>query len=408
MPTYRYRARTPEGETVTGTMEGDSASAVAQELSRGRSVPLEISETASGGGGVDWQGWIKRIRREKVPLEDLILFTRQMATLLRAGVPLLRALAGQVESAPNERLREALQGTRETVESGQSLSDGLAQYPDVFSEIFIHMIRVGEASGSLEEVFGRLSAYLEQEKNTRDRTKQALRYPTMVVVAIAVAFVILNVVVIPKFVDMFSGFDTQLPLPTRILIGLSAFTRSYGWLLLIGLVAGGWLFRRYIETDRGRRAWDRWKLKLPIVGDILYKLALGRFTRTFATTSSSGVPVVEGLNVVSRAVGNRFVGDHVEAMRDGVERGDSLYNTARREGLFPLTVLQMIEVGEETGAVDEMMERVAEYYEREVDIKIDNLSSSIEPVLITVIGAMVLLLALGIFLPMWNMSQAIG
>jgi MSHA biogenesis protein MshG len=405
MPTFRYRGRTPEGETISGTLEGDSASAVADELSRGQITPLAITEVA-GGGGVDLAAWVKRLRRERVPLEDLILFTRQMATLLRAGVPLLRGLAGQVESVPNQRLSEALQGVRETVESGRTLADGLELYPDVFSEIFVHMIRVGEASGNLEEVFRRLAGYLEQEKDTRDRTKQALRYPMLVVVAIAVAFVILNVVVIPKFIGLFSGLDAELPLPTRILIGISEFTRSYGWLLVLALIGAFYGLRRYIDTEPGRQAWDRWKLKTPIIGDIFFKLALARFTRTFATTTYSGVPVVEGLNVVSRAVGNRFVGDHVAAMRDGVERGDSLYNTARREGLFPLTVLQMIEVGEETGAVDEMMEQVAEFYEREVDLKIDNLSSLIEPVLIAVIGAMVLLLALGIFLPMWDMARA--
>ncbi|MEF8982473.1 type II secretion system F family protein, partial [Thiohalorhabdus sp.] len=351
MPTFCYRGRTPEGETITGTLEGDSASAVADELSRGQITPLDISEVAGGGGGPDLSAWIRRLWRKRVPLEDLIFFTRQMATLLRAGVPLLRALAGQVESVPNERLAEALQGVRETIESGRTLADGLELYPDVFSEIYVHMVRVGETSGNLVEVFNRLGGYLEQEKDTRDRTKQALRYPMLVVIAIAVAFVILNVVVIPKFAGLFSGFGTQLPLPTRILIGISHFTRSYGWLLLIGLIAAFYGLRRYIQTDAGRQVWDRWKLRLPIVGDIFYKLALARFTRTFATTTHSGVPVVDGLTVVSRAVGNRFVGDHVAAMREGIERGDSLYNTARREGLFPLTVLQMIEVGEETGAV---------------------------------------------------------
>jgi len=406
MPTFRYRGLTRDGQTVTGTLEGETPSAVAEELNRGQITPLEIDE-APLAGNVDLAGWLHRLRRQPVSLEDLMLFTRQMATLLRAGVPLLRALAGQVESVPNRRLGEALQGVREVVESGRTLSEGLAQYPDIFSEIFVYMVQVGETSGNLAEVFDRLSGYLEQEKTTRDRTKQALRYPVLVLVAIAVAFVILNIVVIPKFVGLFGGFSAELPLPTRILIGMSQFTRDYGWLLLIGLFGGLWGFRRYIRTEPGRRAWDRWKIRIPVVGDIFYKLALARFTRTFATTVASGVPVVEGLNVVARAVGNRYVGDHVTAMREGVERGDSLFNTARRQELFPLTVLQMIEVGEETGAVDEMMERVAEYYEREVDLKIDSLSSLIEPVLITVIGAMVLLLALGIFLPMWDMARAV-
>jgi len=408
MPTFRYRARTPEGQTISGTMEGETAAAVAEELSRGQSTPVEIQQVTGGGGGPDLKALWRQWRKPKVPTEDLILFTRQMATLLRAGVPLLRALAGQIDSAGNERLVEALQGVREAVESGQTLSDGLGQYPDVFPELLVHMVRVGEMSGNLDAVFDRLSGYLEQEKTTRDRTKQATRYPVMVVVAIAVAFVILNIFVIPKFVGLFSGLDAELPLPTQILIGVSNFTRNYGWLLAVGLVGGFYAFRRYIETDAGQRWWDRIKLRIPIVGDVFYQLALARFTRSFATTSNSGVPLVEGLAVVGRAVGNRHIGDNITDMREGVERGDTLYNTARRADLFPVTVLQMIEVGEETGAIDEMMERVAEYYEREVDLKIDQLSSLIEPILIAVIGGMILVLALGIFLPMWDMARAYG
>jgi MSHA biogenesis protein MshG len=207
---------------------------------------------------------------------------------------------------------------------------------------------------------------------------------------------------------MFSGMGAELPLPTRFLIGMSNFVRDYGWLLAI-LAAGGVVgLRRALATERGRWHWDRWKLRLPILGNIFQMLAMSRFTRTFATTSRSGVPLVEALQIIARTVGNSFIGDHVDDMRERISRGDSLTNCARRTGLFPVTVLQMLQVGEESGAVDEMMEQVADYYEREVALKIDNLSSLIEPVLIGVIGAMVLVLALGIFLPMWNMSQAMG
>ncbi|KPV40199.1 hypothetical protein AN478_08715 [Thiohalorhabdus denitrificans] len=406
MPTFRYRAQDAQGQTVIGTLEAESSRDAADRLSADNAVPLEIVK-ARGGEGADGAALRNRLLSRKVPLEALILFSRQMATLLRAGVPLLRALAGQVESVPNPRLGEVLQGVRETVEAGRTLADGLEQYPDVFPELFVHMVRVGEASGELAEAFERLAGYLEHEKDTRDRAKQALRYPAMVVVAIAVAMVILNVVVIPKFVGLFADLDTELPLPTRLLIGFSDFTRSQGWLVALLAIAGLLAFRRYIATEGGRRRWDRWKLRLPVVGDILYKLAMARFTRTFATTAASGVPVVEGLTVAGRAVGNRYVEEHVASMRAGVERGDSLHRAARREELFPLTVLQMIEVGEEAGAVDEMMDRVADYHEREADLRIDTLSSLIEPVLIAVIGAMVLVLALGVFLPMWDMARAV-
>ncbi|MFA9462294.1 type II secretion system F family protein [Thiohalorhabdus sp. Cl-TMA] len=409
MATYRFRAKDGQGYTVTGTIEADSPQEAAERLSAGQRVPLEIAEaTDEADGGTGLRELWSRFNRQKVTLEELILFSRQMATLLRAGVPLIRALAGQVESVDNDRLREALQGARETLEAGRTLSDGLALYPDVFSALFVHMVRVGESSGNLEEVFDRMSGYLEQEKDTRDRARQAVRYPVMVVAAIAVAFIILNVFVIPQFVDMFSGLDAALPLPTQILIAISTTTRSLGWLILVVLVGTIFAARRYIGTARGRYRWDRLKLRLPIVGDIFTKLSMARFTRTFAITSRSGVPVMQGLNVVVGAVGNRYVGVVVEQIRNGVERGDSLANAARRSGVFPATVLQMLEVGEETGALDEMMEQVAAYYEREADLKIGNLSALIEPVLIAVIGAMVLLLALGIFLPMWDMSRALG
>jgi MSHA biogenesis protein MshG len=410
MASFHYQGVDTEGKRVTGVLEADDLEEALSLLERASVVPLDV--TGRGGGslslGERLHALYWELTRPRVKLDDLILFTRQMATLTRAGVPLLRAIAGQIESTENERLLEALQGLRNHVEGGHTLADGLRHFPDVFPDLMVQMVRVGEMSGNLEQVFNRLSLYLEQEKDTRDKAKQAMRYPAMVITAIVVAFIILNVFVIPKFVDLFGGLGAELPLPTRFLIGMSNFVRDFGWVLALALGGGVVLGRRALTTDRGRWHWDRWKLRLPIIGNIFEMLAMARFTRTFATTSGSGVPLVEGLQIIARTVGNRYIGDYVEDMRERIARGDSLTNCARRTGLFPVTVLQMLQVGEESGAVDEMMEQVAEYYEREVAIKIDNLSSLIEPVLIAVIGALVLVLALGIFLPMWNMSQAMG
>ncbi len=405
MPVYQYRGRNQRGESVKGQVEAASADAVASQLFNSGITPIEISLTRAtrdvfamlrgrfGGHG-------------KVDLVDLILFSRQMFTLLKAGVPIMQALRGLRESTQNPAFVRVLASISESLDTGLELSTAFKRHPEVFPSLFISMVQVGETTGSLEEVFLQLAGYLEREKDTRDRVKSALRYPIIVIVAMVIALFIINIFVIPAFVKVFSSFRIQLPLPTRILIATSKFTVAYWPYLLGALMATIFVVRNYVRTTDGRYRWHRLKLKLPVAGKIIYKATLSRFTRALAVIIKAGVPLVTGMTVVSRAVDNDYVSERILQMRDGVERGETIGRTAQATGMFPPLVIQMINVGEESGAVDVLMMNVAEYYDREVDYDIKNLSVAIQPILIVFMGIMVLILALGVFLPMWDLVQA--
>jgi MSHA biogenesis protein MshG len=338
--------------------------------------------------------------------EDLLLFSRQMATLNRAGVPLLRSLAGLQASTAKTALVNLLADLRASLDQGRELAGAMARHPGVFSPFYLAMIRVGEMTGKLTEAFARLAEHLEFELDVRARVKQALRYPTMVLIAIAVAVAVINLFVIPTFATVFAGFKAQLPLMTRVLLGVSGFTVTWWPLLLAATIGGIWGVRGWLATPAGRYAWDKAKLRLPIAGPIVQKATLARFARSFAMASKSGVPITRSMSVVAQTVDNAFIGQRIEQMREGVERGESLSRCAAAAGVFTPVVLQMIAVGEETGELDTLLVEIAQMYERETDYAIKGLSASIEPILLTVIGAMVLVLALGVFLPLWNLGQA--
>src|SRR5579885_159595 len=400
MPSYRYRGRNRMGELIEGRVEAANTGAVAAQLIDGGVTPLEITEAAARAGAVD-----RRIFKEQPTLTDLILFARQLYALLKAGVPIIQAMTGLVRSTRNAGLVEVLKDVQTQIESGRELSACLARHPRVFSTLFVAVVRVGEKTGRLDDALWQLAQYLDLEKDTRERVKAALRYPAMVLIAIAVAMGILNVVVIPQFAALFARVNVELPLPTRILIGTSNLFVHYWPAMILGVLLIAVVARSWVATEPGRLAWDRFKLRLPLVGDILKRAALGRFARALSMALKSGVPLTQALNVGARAVDNTYIGSHILGMRTGVERGDTLSHTAAGTGIFSALVIQMLTVGEETGAIDQLMEEVAGFYEREVDYDIKNLSQTIEPVLIVCIGGMVLILALGIFLPMWDLAS---
>jgi len=299
----------------------------------------------------------------------------------------------------------ALDDIADTLESGRDLASGLGRHPDIFPPLYVSIVHVGESTGRLEAAFEQLARHLELEKETRDRIKQAMRYPTFVIVAMAVALAIINLFVIPAFAKVYGSFRLELPLATRILIAVSDFTvQAWPW-LLAGLVAAVVAVRLWLQSEAGRRQWDRWKLKLPVVGDIVLRATLARIARAFAMVQRSGVPVIQGITLVARGAGNAYVAERVLMMRNAIERGESLLRAASATGLFTPLVLQMIAVGEETGAVDELLDEVGGFYEREVDYDLRNLSETIEPILIVMMGVLVLILALGVFLPMWDLVQ---
>lgn len=403
---FAYRGRTGQGELVRGTIDAADASAVADQLVGSGVTPVRIEPTsalsASAEGGSKWR---RSLMRQRITLVDLMLFSRQMHTLLKSGVPILRALAGLQDSTFNPALKEIIGTIRADLEAGRELSVALHRHPKVFGEFYVNLVRVGEATGRLDEVFLRLFEYLEFEKDMRDRVKAALRYPAFVVAAMAAAVVLINVLVVPVFARVFEAFKAELPLPTRALLGFSDFMVGY-WYVLIALAFGAWIaFRSWTGTPAGRHAWDRLKLRIPIAGKIVLKATLARFARSLALSLRSGVPVVQGLNTVARVVENDFIAGRIDSMRAGVERGESVLRTASSAGVFTPVVLQMIAVGDETGELDDMMLEVAQLYEREVDYELKTLASQIEPILIVFLGVMVLVLALAVFLPIWDLGR---
>jgi MSHA biogenesis protein MshG len=338
-------------------------------------------------------------------LDDLILFCRQMYTLSRSGVPIIRALTGLAETTKNRQLSAAINRIRRNIEGGHELSVAMSMEAAIFNNLIISIIRVGETTGRLDEAFLQLSSYLEMERDTRSRIKTAIRYPSFVIVAIVIAIGIINTLVIPAFARVFGKMKTELPWQTKLLMSMSEFTVAYWPYMLSAAILAFFALRQYISQGKGKYNWDKLKLRLPIMGSLIMRSTLARFSRSFAMAFKSGVPLIQALTVTARAVDNEFVAERVLSMRNSVERGENLTRTAAATGLFPPLVLQMFAVGEETGAIDRMMDDVASYYEREVDYELKNLSSAIEPILIIAIGIMVLIIALGVFLPMWDMTK---
>lgn len=404
MPLFEYRGRNPRGEVVRGSLEGADTGAIADQLFNTGITPIEIRISGSSVESAA-RGLLAHLT-DQVTVIDLMLFSRQMYTLLKAGVPILRALAGLQESATNPAMAGTLKELRMGLDSGRELSSAMLRHPSVFSSFYTSMIRVGEMTGRLDEIFLRLSEHLDFDRDMRQRVKTALRYPLTVVVAMAVAITIVNIFVIPVFAKVYSGFGAQLPLLTRVLIGFSEFTVDY-WALIVAAGAGAYFaFRIWRSTASGKYEWDKLKLRIPIAGKIVLKATLARFARSFALAIKSGVPVVQGLSVVSKVVDNDYIGQRIEQMRDGVERGESVLRTAVTTGVFTPVALQMIAVGDETGELDDLMQEIAQMYEREVEYELKTLSSQIEPVLIIFLAILVLILALGVLLPVWGLGKA--
>jgi MSHA biogenesis protein MshG len=407
MALFQYTGRNRRGESVQGQLEGASAEAVATQLFNNGITPIDITPAVAASdvlGGL--RAWRVRYSEGRVSLTDQVFFCRQMYTLLKSGVPILQALRGLRETAQSPALVKVIGSISDGLDAGLDLSTALKRHSDVFSTLFISMVQVGETTGSLPEAFSQLSTYLEREKDTRDRIKQAVRYPVMVIFAITVAMFIINLFVIPAFAKIYASFKAELPWATKILIATSNFTVRWWYLIILAVILLVVAIRFYINTTEGQYRWHRMKLRLPLVGSIIYRATLGRFARALAISLKAGVPLIQGFSVVSKAVDNDFVAERIVQMRDGIERGESITRTATAAGLFPPLVVQMISVGEETGTIDSLLLDVAEYYEREVDYDLKNLSASIEPVLLVVIGAIVLILALGVFLPMWDLARA--
>ncbi|MFT6432569.1 MAG: MSHA biogenesis protein MshG [Candidatus Azotimanducaceae bacterium] len=404
MSTYAYKVRDGQGKTIVGKIHAANDDAAATELIGSGLTPILIEEVADKS--TEEFDLNSLFRSRKIELEELIMFSRQMYSLSKAGIPLLRALNGLMESSTNEKLKETINELASDLEGGHPLAHAMSGHPNVFSDLYVSIIHVGENSGRLEEAFQQIAAYLELERETMKRIKSATRYPTFVIIAMGIGLVIINIFVLPAFSGVFEKMGAELPWQTKLLMSGSNFMLEYWPFLLGGFAMITLGVRRWVSTDKGRLIWHRWKLRLPLVGGLFERIHLGRFCRSFSMMLKSGVPIIQGLNVVSYALGNDHMAGYVRAMRISIERGESFLQASIASKLFTPLVLQMISVGEETGGVDEMLGEAADFYEQEVDYELKGLADAIEPVLIIGIGAMILVLALGVFLPLWDLSSA--
>ena len=402
MADFIYKGRSANGALVTGTLAGQSADAVASRLISLGVTPVEIRDHASSKG-ITFADLNKRLGGGQPTTKDLVLFCRQMHTITRTGLPLLKGLSGLMETTHNEVLKEALVDVIDNLESGRELAASMKGHPKIFSALFINLVEIGEATGTLDVAFQRLYEYLSMDQEVRDRVKAAVRYPIVVLIAVAIALTIITVFVIPNFAPIFRALGDNIPLPTRIIMGVSNFTINYWGYILGGIALGTVATSKYINTESGRLRWDKLKLRLPVIGIIVNNAAMSRITRSLAISISAGLPINQTLRTVSASIGNTWLGEKMAALSSDIERGESLSRTAADSGLFTPLILQMIALGEETGALPELLDESSDYYKREVDYDLENLSAALEPILIVTVGAIVLVLALGVFLPMWDM-----
>ena len=402
MPSFHYKARDKFGALIEGTVDTATVEGVAAQLDGLGYIPVFIKEKSKGIFSPDFF-----VQFTRITAQDLIIFSRQFSTLISAGLPFITSFDTLIEQTENPRLKRVIAQVKQDVEGGSTIADALERHPKVFSELYVNMIRAGETGGVLDEILERLAILAEHEAETRARVKAATRYPIIVIAATVIAFVVLLTFVVPRFVEIYASFKGTLPLPTRILIWLNKFTKAYWYLIISGIAGIIFGVRWYINTEAGRLQWDNIKIRLPIFGPIFLKLAMSRFSRIFATLNRSGLPILQTLDIVSATIGNKIISRVIDNVRDSARGGKGLVQPMRVSKVFPPIVTRMIAVGEETGKMDEMLVKVSDYYDTEMEYAIKNLSTLIEPILIVIIGGMVLFLALGIFLPMWDMISLI-
>lgn len=404
MDIYEYKGRNKRGEALKGAIESPSSQAVATWLLNAGIAPVTIQKKADRLK--EQPKWLQAVQQEPLGSRELLLFTRQMVTMAKAGVPIMQALAGIQKSTSNQRLHKLIADLRNDLDKGIELSGAMSRHPRFFNEYYVNMVKVGEGTGQLEEIFRRLHAQIEFEKQMKSRIKSALRYPSFVIMAIMVAIAIMTLFVIPVFARLYATFQGELPLLTRFLLASSGFAVRYWWLVFGALAAAFYAFRLFLRQPDGRYYWDKLKLRLPVAGRIIKKATMARFSRGFATAYKSHVPLVQAFTLVARIVDNAYYKKRILLMRDGVERGESILLVAQTAGIFTPLELQMLAAGEEAGDIDGMLTQLADMYQDEVEYEISRLSESIEPILLTFLGVLVLILMLGVFLPMWQLGSA--
>jgi len=402
MPIFKYRVRDRVGKAMTGTIDAPTVEVAGTHLFQKGYFPIAIEEE-SASVSIDLSDFFKRFR--KVKPEEVIVFSQQLSTLYRAGLPLLAGLKGLRDQASNQKFKEILEEIGLQVEGGDTLFGAMSKHPDVFSVVYLNMIRAGETSGRLGESLDRYVTLADRELRSRQKVNEATRYPKIVIFSVIIAFIVLLVFVIPRFAQVFAQFNTILPLPTRIMIGINNLFQHYWYLILPVFLSIPIMLKRYINTEKGRVFWDRLKTRIPVLGRLFLIAALSRFAHTFVMLNKSGIPILQTLEITSTTINNVIISQSIEEIGRQVREGRSLADSMRESGRFTPLVIQMVDVGETTGTLDEMLIRITEYYDIELENAIKKMTTYIEPALTLFMGVVVLFLALAVFLPWWNMAK---
>jgi type II secretory pathway component PulF len=397
MAVYNYKVRDKFGKLIAGTIGGDSRDSVASHFESMGYTPVTIREEVSSSQFVFFS------RFKRVNPEDMNLFNRQLVTLVKAGLPLLASLRAIGKQTKSRVLRDAVQVITKDIEGGSSFSDALRRFPRIFDDLYISTIKAGETSGALDEIFSRLADLGEHEADTKSKMKAATRYPIVAISVLVIGFAVLVTYVIPRFVSIFDRYEAELPLPTKVLIWINSAIVNYWHLTIVLIVLSIFAFRKFISLPYGRRIWDTLKLKVPVFGPLYFMITMSRFSRIMAIMIKSGVPILSILEMVSDAAGNVVIKNAIKDVMKSVNQGRGMAEPMSTSKVFSPLVVQMVSIGEETGQVDELLFRISEYYDQQSDYMIKNLTTMIEPILVVILGCVVLLMALAIFLPMWNM-----
>jgi len=402
MPNFKYRVRDRLGKAMAGTIDAPNLQMAGDRLYQLGYFPIKIEEegeTVSFNPSDLWQ------RFQQVKFEEIIFFSQQLSTLYKAGVPLLTGLTSLAQQTENKKMKTMLEAISHQVEKGSTLFDAMAKYPEVFTPVYVNMIRAGETSGMLGQSLDRFVTLADRELRTRQRVKEATRYPKIVILSLTIAFGVLIAFVIPRFAEVFSRFNTPLPLPTRVMIGINNVFHTYWYIVLVALFGIPFLIRHYIRTPKGKYFWDRFKIRIPVFGPLFLKIALSRFAYIFVMLNRSGIPILQTLAITSSTIDNVILSQSIEEIGRKVREGSSLTDAMSESGRFTPLVVQMLSVGESSGTLDEMLMRVTEYYDMEVENSIKKLSTYVEPSLTLFLGVVVLFLALAVFLPWWNLAS---
>jgi type IV pilus assembly protein PilC len=402
MSVYKYEGRTAGGETKKGTVEAKDQNAARAQLREMRIQTTSLEEASAWSRSINIP--MPAFLKPSIKTRDLVIFTRQFATMIDSGLPLVQALDILGSQSENLALRDQVKVIKEKVESGSTFADALKSFPETFDDLFVNLVAAGEVGGMLDTILNRLAAYLEKSQKLMRQIKGALTYPVIVIIVASIVMAILLLKVVPTFEDMFSDFGAALPAPTLIVLGLSKWLQANGLYVVVGIIVALYALRRFYRTPPGKLAIDKLSLQLPVLGDLLLKVAVARFTRTLSTMISSGVPILEALNICARTAGNRVIEDAIGRVATSISEGRTISEPLAESKVFPQMVCQMISVGEATGALDTMLGKIADFYDDEVDVAVEALTSAMEPAIMAFLGVGVGGLVIAMYMPMFEMA----